>query len=845
MMSDQALSANYVYGDTIRNVPVLGLKEFVVLPLGSDPQTGLRAGRKRSVEAVRWALDHNGGKALLLTQRSIASNPTADDFYDVGVYSTLTDPNDIDGEIQFVPIAESRAVVTQLDDSERLLTADIRLVMDAPIPSSDRKEVGQLAQNLLKAFKRYCEKTNRELGYEDQSLLSEASGAKNPGRLADLVAFYCYYKLKESQNPRLSHQQVQRVLETLDPRERLETVYELLKELLDLAGIEDRITARVREQLEKTQREYYLSEKIKAIQKELGRDSGDTETLRENVKKAGMSEEAEEKALKEIDRLDMLPPMSSEAGVARSYVDWLLSLPWNSKSEMALDTAASASMLDEDHYGLQKVKERILEYLAVMKLTGASRGPILCFAGPPGVGKTSLGRSIARATGREFVRMSLGGVRDEAEIRGHRRTYIGAIPGRIMQGIRDAKTSNPLFLLDEVDKMGRDWRGDPASALLEVLDPEQNNTFRDHYLDVAFDLSDVMFLTTANALPAIPAPLQDRMEIINLPGYTEYEKGKIARQFLIPKQIEQHGLQDAEVRITDGAVSAMIQSYTREAGVRNLEREVTKVCRKVAKQIVERQGNKKKKAKKESADAENDGKKGVSVTARNLTEYLGPPQFLTKQRKRVPRVGVAYGLAYTQVGGDVIQIQAKSRSDGKGEPTFTGNLEKVMKESAEVALDFIGFSDPKQYDLDAIDFKQLDMRIHVPEGAVPKDGPSAGITLATAMLSTLTGRKVQPDVAMTGEIDLFGDVLPVGGLKEKLLAAHREGFKEALIPTENVKDLHDIPEEIREGIEIVPVETFDEVVEKALLPKEPEEEGGVDVPTVLPAPADNPTAPPS
>ena len=501
MMSDQALSANYVYGDAVRNVPVLELKEFVVLPLGSDPQTGLRAGRKRSVEAVRWALDHNDGKALLLTQRSIAANPTADDFYDVGVYSILTDPNDIDGEIQFAPIAESRAVVMRLDDSERLLTADIRLVMDAPIPSSDRKEVGQLAQNLLKAFKRYCEKTNRELGYEDQSLLSEASGAKNPGRLADLVAFYCYYKLKESQNPRLSHQQVQRVLETLDPRERLETALELLKELLDLAGIEDRITARVREQLEKTQREYYLREKIKAIQKELGRDSGD------------------------IDR--------------------------------------------------------------------------------------------------------------------------------------------------------------------------------------------------------------------------------------------------------------------------------------------------------------------------NLTEYLGPPRFLTKQRKRVPRVGAAYRLAYTQVGGDVIQIQAKSRSDGKGGLTFTGNLGMVMKESAEVALHFIGFSDPKQYDLDAIDFKQLDMCVHVPEGAAPKEGPAAGIAFATAMLSTLTGRKVRCDVAMTGEITLFGDVLPVGGLKEKLLAARRAGIKTVLIPKENVKDLHDIPEEIREGMEIVPVATFDEVVEKALLPKEPgekpEEEGGVDVPTASPS----------
>ncbi len=841
MAADQSASTHYRYMETVQGIPVLGLKEYVVLPLGAFPKSGLRAGRKRSVNAVRWALQNNNGKALLLAQKNASAHPSPDDFYDVGVVAELTEPMEVNEEIQFLPLAKSRAVVTRLDDSGDILTADVRVVQDGPIPSSEKREVEQLSQKLLKAFEYYYQKTNRGLSYDDQTSLANET---KPGRFADRIAFYCY-KPKDSRNLHLTYQQLQRVLDTLDPRERLQTVYEMTMELLDLASIEEKLSAQVKEQVEKTQREYYLSEKLKAIQKELGRDGSDTEELRERVEEANMSDEAEEKALKEIDRLDMLPPMSSEAGVARSYVDWLLSLPWDKKSDATVDIGVAAEMLDEDHYGLKKVKERILEYLAVMKLAGESRGPILCFTGPPGVGKTSLGRSIARATGREFVRMSLGGVRDEAEIRGHRRTYIGAIPGRVMHGIRDAKTKNPFFLLDEVDKMGRDFRGDPAAALLEVLDPEQNNTFRDHYLDVAFDLSDVMFLTTANVLPAIPPALQDRMEIIELPGYTEFEKGKIARHFLIPKQIKQHGLQDADIRITDGAVSAVIQSYTREAGVRGLEREMTKICRKIARQIVDNSPKKKAKERKDDAEKENaKEKKGVSVTARNISQYLGPPQYTATKAELTDHVGVAQGLVYTQVGGDVISIETTmmQASADKAELTLTGRLGEVMRESAQTALSCIR-SKTKEYDLESFDFKRWDMHIHVPEGAVPKEGPSAGITLATAMLSSLTGRPVRKDVAMTGEITLRGNVLPIGGIKEKLLAAHRVGIKEALIPKGNVKDLEDIPLDIRQDMKIQPVDHIDQVIERALLPKVVEE-SGVDPPAAFPAAPPNPTLPP-
>ena len=841
MVADQSASTHYRYMETIQSIPVLGLKEYVVLPLGAFPKSVLRAGRKRSVNAVRWALQNNDGKALLLAQKNASVHPSPDDFYDVGAIASLTEPTEVNDEIQFIPIVQARAVVTRLDDSGDILTADVRVVQDGKIPSSEKREVEQLSQKLLKAFEYYRQKTNRGFSYDDQNSLANES---EPGRFADRIAFYCY-KQNDSRNLHLTYQQLQRVLDTLDPRKRLQTVYEMTMELLDLASIEEKLSAQVKEQVEKTQREYYLSEKLKAIQKELGRDGSDTEELRERVKEANMSDEAEEKALKEIDRLDMLPPMSSEAGVARSYVDWLLALPWDKKSEASVDISSAAEMLDEDHYGLKKVKERILEYLAVMKLAGESRGPILCFAGPPGVGKTSLGRSIARATGREFVRMSLGGVRDEAEIRGHRRTYIGAIPGRIMHGIRDAKAKNPLFLLDEVDKMGRDFRGDPAAALLEVLDPEQNNTFRDHYLDVAFDLSDVMFLTTANVLPAIPPPLQDRMEIIELPGYTEFEKGKIARHFLIPKQIKQHGLQDADIRITDGAVSAVIQSYTREAGVRALEREMTKICRKIARQIVDKPAKKKAKESKDEAEKETGKKKkGVSVTARNIAQYLGPPQYAATKAELTDHVGVAQGLVYTQVGGDVISIETTmmQASADKAELTLTGRLGEVMRESAQTALSCIR-SKTKEYDLESFDFKRWDMHIHVPEGAVPKEGPSAGITLAAAMLSSLTGRPVRKDVAMTGEITLRGNVLPIGGLKEKLLAAHRVGIKEALIPKGNVKDLEDIPADVRQDMKIQPVDHIDQVIERALLPKAAEE-NGVDAPAAFPAAPPNPTLPP-
>ena len=791
--------------ETIRTLPILGLRERVILPLGVPSKSPLWAARSVSINAVKHALE-NENEVLLLTLIEATDDPTENDFHQVGTVATILESLETkNGDIKIIVESYARAVVLGIETVEDTLVARVRIIENSPVETDD---VDDVMRKLLAAFEKYYKKTERRVSHEDQTVLLNET---HPGHLADLVAFYCGQK--DPNNLNLSHEQLQQVLNALDPKERLRLVHGMVNDLLDIIEIERNLSEQVKKQVERTQREYYLSEKLKAIQKELGRgDASDTEELRDRVKEAKMTEEAEEKALKEIDRLDQMPPMSAEAGVVRSYVDWLIALPWNKRSDAKIDIEAAGIMLDEDHYGLVRIKERILEYLSVLKLVDQMKGPILCFVGPPGVGKTSLGRSIARATGREFVRMSLGGVRDEAEIRGHRRTYIGSIPGRILQGVRDAGTKNPLFLLDEVDKMSMDFRGDPSAALLEVLDPEQNGTFRDHYLDVAFDLSEVMFITTANVLPAIPGPLRDRMEVIELPGYTEFEKKNIAKQFLIPKQIKGHGLRGKDLTFTDKAVEKIVQEYTREAGVRNLEREVTKVCRKVAHRVVTTNESNDKAGKKAST-------KSTSITVRNLPVYLGPPRFLETQAEQIDSVGVAQGLVYTSVGGDVISIEATTMSttSGEGRLTLTGQLGDVMRESATTALSYIR-SRAKEYDLTDVDFRRLDIHIHVPEGAVPKDGPSAGITLATAILSTLSGRRVRKDIAMTGEITLRGNVLPIGGLKEKLLAAHRIGIRDILIPKQNVKDLEEIPSDVRKEMRIQPVSHMDEVVKEALLP---------------------------
>jgi ATP-dependent Lon protease len=565
---------------------------------------------------------------------------------------------------------------------------------------------------------------------------------------------------------------------------------------------------------------------MKAIQKELGRgdDQADIDELREQIKAAGMTEEAEEKALKELDRLQQMPPMSAESGVIRTYIDWLIALPWNKRTESKIDLSEAEKILDDDHYGLEKPKDRILEYLAVLQLVKKLKGPILCFVGPPGVGKTSLGKSIARATGRNFIRMSLGGIRDEAEIRGHRRTYIGSLPGRIIQGLRDAKSKNPLFLLDEIDKMSMDFRGDPASALLEVLDPEQNDTFRDHYLDVQFDLSEVMFITTANTRAPISPALEDRMEIIELPGYTEYEKHKIASLFLISKQIKVHGLKEASLQFSDETIFEIIQKYTREAGVRNLEREITGICRKVAKEIVK--------------SGEED--KEIQVDVNDLTEYLGPPKFTQGKAEKQDQVGVATGLTISQAGGDIVAIEAATMA-GEGKLTMTGQLQEIMRESVQTALAYIRSRAESLNVPPDFEFNKRDIHIHVAEGAVPVEGPSAGITLATAMISAMTGTKVRKDIAMTGEITLRGRVLPIGGLKEKILAAHRNSIKNIIIPEENDKDLPDIPEEIRHSLHFYKVNDMTEVLDLALkMPDSPESDA---VTEVLDLPLRTPDAP--
>jgi ATP-dependent Lon protease len=715
-----------------------------------------------------------------------------------------------DGTIRIAIASEHRAIVLRFTETDDFLSADVQIAHEeiglASTSESLMKEARKLFNEYAKTRQQEQGRSSQPQGLTSDEVKRSIKEQEEPGHLADTIAGIL----------NLAPSERQAVIDELNPIKRLQLIIQFLHQALERNELRDDIHNQVRESVQKTHREFYLQEQMKVIQKELGRDDiAEVDELREQVKNAGMSEEAEEKALKELDRLAQIPSQSAESGVIRTYVDWILALPWKEETEHQLGLSEAQRILDEDHYGLEKPKENVLEYLAVLQLVKHLKGPIICLVGPPGVGKTSLGKSIARATGRKFVRMSLGGVRDEAEIRGHRRTYIGAIPGRIIQGLRDAKSKNPLFLLDEIDKLSSDFRGDPASALLEVLDPEQNSTFRDHYMDIAFDLSDVMFITTANTRVTIPPALQDRMEIIELPGYTDFEKHNIATftpNGLIPKQLERHGLSADNVAFTDDAIFEMIHKYTREAGVRNLERSLTNVMRKVAREIVT----------EETPDLK------VEVTPENLSDYLGPAKWTRTKAEEHDEVGVATGLVWTQIGGDIVSVEA-TKMHGEGKLNMTGQLQEVMRESVQTAVAYIR-SRAESFGLSDNRFEQQDIHIHIPEGAVPKDGPSAGITVATAILSALTGKSVRKDVAMTGEITLRGRVLPIGGLKEKVLAAYRNGIFEIIIPEDNEKDEADIPAEIREGLRFHKVSDMTQVLEQALTDPIMEPEVPVEVP---------------
>ncbi|NCO18833.1 MAG: endopeptidase La [Gammaproteobacteria bacterium] len=767
---------------THQPTPVLSLRDVVVYPHMVIP---LFVGRERSVLALDEAMNVDK-RILLITQKSPEiEEPSADDLFGCGTLANILQMLRLpDGTTKVLVEGVERVKVEALNDDPGYLAGSWHAIESGEQQDPETLEV--TARSLIGLFEQYV-KLSRKIPVE---LLTTLSGIADPSRQADTIAAHLGIRIEDKQ----------RILETAALRDRMERLMALIEGEIDVLKLEKRIRGRVKTQMEKSQREYYLNEQMKAIQKELGDldESGtDMGDLEKKINKAGMPKEALEKARNEFNKLRMMSPMSAEATVVRNYLDWMLAVPWKKRSKVRHDIRAAEEILESDHYGLEKVKERILEYLAVQQRVKKLRGPILCLVGPPGVGKTSLGRSIARATGREFIRMSLGGVRDEAEIRGHRRTYIGSMPGRVVQNMSKVGTRNPLFMLDELDKMSMDFRGDPSSALLEVLDPEQNNSFSDHYLEVDYDLSEVMFLATANSLN-IPAPLLDRMEIIRIPGYTEDEKLNIARKYLLPKQIEQHGLKAEELSISDTAITDIIRYYTREAGVRNVERELAKICRKVVKEI--------------SLDPALERRQ---VTTRNLDKYLGVRRFRFGRAEERNEIGQVTGLAWTEVGGELLQIEASS-VPGKGKLTQTGQLGEVMQESVQAALSVVR-SRAEALGIDPDFHQKRDLHVHVPEGATPKDGPSAGITMVTALVSVLTGIAVRADVAMTGEITLRGRVLPIGGLKEKLLAALRGGIGIVMIPKENEKDLAEIPDRIKKGLEIRPVEWIDEVLEIALV----------------------------
>ena len=792
-------------------LPVLPLRDVVVFPHMVIP---LFVGRKKSIKALERAME--AGKEIMLVSQKSASedDPTPETIHEVGTVANILQLLKLpDGTVKVLVEGEHRARIARYKETEEYFFADVVLLAGEEV---DEREVEALTRSVLSTFDQYV-KLNMKIPPE---ILTSLAGIDDAGRLADTIAAHLSLKLDEKQQ----------VLAITNVQNRLERILTVMASEIDLLQVEKRIRGRVKRQMEKSQREYYLNEQMKAIQKELGEledAPNEVEELAQKIAKAGMPKDVRHKAESELNKLKMMSPMSAEATVVRNYIDWLINVPWKKKTRIRKDLSQAEKILEEDHYGLEKVKERIVEYLAVQQRVNKLKGPILCLVGPPGVGKTSLGQSVARATGRKFIRMSLGGVRDEAEIRGHRRTYIGSLPGKIIQNMAKVKARNPLFMLDEVDKMSMDFRGDPSSALLEVLDPEQNHAFNDHYLEVDYDLSDVMFVTTANTLN-IPPPLLDRMEVIRLSGYTEDEKVNIAMRYLVPKQLKNNGLKAAEISISEAVIRDIVRYYTREAGVRNLEREISKIFRKVAKEFVlGKRGNKK-----------------VVVTPRNLEKYLSVRRYRYGMADEKNEIGQVKGLAWTEVGGELLTIEA-AILPGKGKLMITGKLGEVMQESIQAAMSVVR-SRGSKLGLSEDFYQKHDFHLHVPEGATPKDGPSAGIGMCTAMVSALTRIPVKCDLAMTGEITLRGEILPIGGLKEKLLAAHRGRIKTVLIPEENEKELVDIPKKIRDDLDIRPVRWVDQVLEAALerLPealeeakeaeaepgKPPESKGGADQP---------------
>ncbi len=771
---------------TVR-VPLLPLRDIIVFPHMVVP---LFVGRQRSIRALEEAMNKQKFILLAAQKEAKTNDPTEEDIYRVGTLGSVVQLLRLpDGTVKVLIEGKKRARVMQYIDHP-----DFFLVEAAEIEEELTKttELEALIRSVNSTFENYV-KLNKKIPPE---MIMSVASIDDAARLADTIVAHLGIKLEDKQN----------LLELLDPAERREMVLGYMRSEIEILEVEQRIRTRVEKQVEKTQKEYYLNEQMRAIQKELGEKDefkNEVQELEEKIKAKKMSAEAKDKAEKELKKLKMMSPMSAEATVVRNYIDWIISLPWAEYTEDKLDINDAEKVLEEDHYGLEKVKQRILEYLAVQSLVGQLKGPILCLVGPPGVGKTSLGKSIARATGRKFVRVSLGGVRDEAEIRGHRRTYIGALPGKIIQSMKKAGSGNPVFLLDEVDKMSTDFRGDPSSALLEVLDPEQNGSFNDHYLDVDYDLAKVMFITTANTLERIPRPLQDRMEIIRIAGYTELEKLNIAKRYLVKKQREANGLTEENIEFADSALLGIVRHYTKEAGVRNLEREIAAVCRKAAIEVVKKDRNAK-----------------IKVTSKLLSKLLGPPRFRYGKAEEEQKVGVTTGLAWTDLGGELLGTEV-TVMPGKGKLIITGKLGDVMQESAQAAMSYVR-SRADALGLERDFYQKVDIHIHVPEGAIPKDGPSAGITMATALASALTRIPVRHDLAMTGEITLRGRILPIGGLKEKVLAAHRGGIKRVLLPAENAKDIKEIPSTILKSIRLELVDHMDDVLRKALVLDDPE-----------------------
>lgn len=764
-----------------KNVPLLPLRGLLVYP---TMVLHLDVGREKSVQALEQAM-MNDHMIFLATQREISiDEPGEEEIFKVGTYTKIKQmlklPN---GTIRVLVEGLNRAQIESYVELEDYTSVDIKELAEEDLKDA---EAEALMRTLLDHFDQYI-KISKKISAETYATVTDI---EEPGRMADIVASHLPLKLKDKQE----------VLETVDVKKRLNRVISLIHNEKEVLEIEKKIGQRVKRSMERTQKEYYLREQMKAIQKELGDKEGKTgevSSLMSKIEESSMPDSVRETALKELNRYEKIPSSSAESSVIRNYIDWLINLPWGIYTEDRLDLKLASEILDDEHHGLEKVKERVLEYLAVQKLTNSLKGPILCLAGPPGVGKTSLAKSIAKSLDRKFIRISLGGVRDESEIRGHRRTYVGAMPGRIIRGMSKAGTMNPVFLLDEIDKMSSDFRGDPSSAMLEVLDPEQNHNFSDHYIEETFDLSQVLFIATANNLATIPGPLRDRMEIITIAGYTEVEKAEIVKDHLLPKQLKEHGLKKGNLQLREAAIYDMIRYYTREAGVRGLERQLAAICRKAARAIVA------------------EDRKRITVTEKNLSEFLGKRLYRYGQAETTDQVGVVTGLAYTTVGGDTLSIEV-SLSPGKGKLLLTGKLGDVMRESAQAAFSYIR-SKAGELNIDPNFNEKHDIHIHVPEGAVPKDGPSAGITIATALVSALTGRPVSKEVGMTGEITLRGRVLPIGGLKEKALGAHRAGLKTIILPKDNEKDIDDIPESVREGLTFIPVSHLDEVLEKALV----------------------------